>query len=145
MKKFWLLAVLVLALLVLPARPIADASWSPAVYNWGSGWCSTCYVQGYVDIPSSGTGWTGYLAGWAFMQYNGSPITNAYVYVDGVNQAISIYPQLYRPDVGAFSGNDYDGWAIYFQNTLPSGRHTISVVLWYGMVSSTITGVVDIP
>lgn len=133
-------------LFFLTATPRTQAMWNAPIYNWGSGWCSTCYVYEHVDIPNSSSGWTGYFAGWAYEGTTGEKVTRIDLWIDGsTDLTASIYLAQYRADLYPYTGHYDNGWAVYPSAALASGTHSISLVFWYGMLSTTQTGTVVVP
>ena len=131
------------------------------VPTWGSGWCPTCYVASYVDIPStSAAPYVGYLAGWAFQCENGAAITKVDVYYtdstapNGQRRVLDAMwlPGGERLDVQRHfvrtgtcpKAPSNSGWAIWFPTPIPKGTRTISIVLWYQQIASTSTRTVMI-
>ncbi len=139
--------------LLLLARPAAaQATWNAPVYNWGSGWCSSCYVYAAIDAPNASAPFDGSLSGWAFEGTSGQSIDRIDVYY-GTTRADSYIATLNgeRPDVEQYflpycpSITSNSGWTVGFRTPIPSGTWLITVVLWKGMISTTISGTVVVP
>jgi hypothetical protein len=149
--------LLAFALLLVIARTAsAQAAWTAPVYNWGSGWCPTCYVFANVDTPNLATPWQGTISGWGFNCESGASVDKIDVYYSNatISKRADSYPlalNLERPDVETYfrpwcpKMSTTTGWTVAFKTPIPSGTWRISVVLWKGLVSTTQTGLVVVP
>jgi hypothetical protein len=151
-----ILAPLAVVLLFVARTASAQAAWTAPVYNWGSGWCPTCYVLANVDTPNLATPWQGTISGWAFNCESGASVDKIDVYYTDATasrRADSYILALNqpRPDVSAYfrswcpKMNETTGWTVAFKTPIPSGTWRISVVFWKGLISTTQTGLVVVP
>ncbi len=143
----------------LARQAFAQASWSPSVHNFGSGWCIGCYVVANIDSPGISTPWTGTLDGWGFWCATGALVERADVYywkpgaplVHAKTHLQAL--RLPRPDVEEFfrtaggcpAAPIDSGWQIAFDQPMPPGTWVMSVVFWHGSISTTQTGLVVVP
>jgi hypothetical protein len=147
---------MVAACIGTPAIASAQAAWTAPVYNWGSGWCPTCYVFMNVDTPNLSTPFAGTIAGWGFECATGQPIDRVDVYYSSETvfkraDSYLMNGTIDRPDVMAYflkscqRTSSTTGWTVGFRTPIPSGTWRISVVTWKGMVSTTQQGLVVVP
>jgi hypothetical protein len=135
---------------VLSASSLASAQFlypNPA-------WCPTCYIEGNVDTPVEAsyeranlvTQGQWYIAGWAFVCFNGQ-LPNRYEVLyrtnDGSIRTLTdtiVIDNLPRPDVQAWfaayrpscAAPANAGYHIYMPTPIPSGTREVYINVWHG-------------
>ncbi len=159
MRLVRFVAVLVVVLFGCIPRAAAQASWSMPVYNWGSGWCHGCYVFANVDMPNLATPWAETIEGWGFwcptgelvdrvdVYYwkPGAPLRRAKTHVQSNHLPRPDVQQYFRAFGGCPAVPDDTGWRLAFDESIPPGTWTMSIVWWHGSVSTTQSGLVVVP